>query len=340
MPIVSCLFMKVSVMENFSFYENTILKDTIRSMIIKDRVVNSILVYGEKGLGKKTAADYISASLLCEQKNGTPCRKCKSCRMILHKTHPDVIYAEPSGKSGNYKIDTLREIVENSTVLPNEGRYKIYIISDMDNTLVPAQNALLKLIEEPPDHCVIILTASSRSSLLPTIISRVVSLSVHEVSKDSCEKALAKYGYNIDEIKKSIDILSGNIGKCKSYLDGDEIVDAVTITKNITDALISGDEYLILKEFSELAGAKPMTLTVLNLLCEVIRDVMSYHACCDESNLISTYKNGAVRLSEHTSKAKARKIYLVVTKYIDRINSNGNLSLALNSLCSEIKETL
>lgn len=327
-------------MENFSFYENEILKDTIRSMVVKNRVVNSLLVYGEQGLGKKTAADYISSALLCEKGNGIPCGECKSCRMVLHKTHPDVIYAVPSGKSGNYKIDTLREIVENAPIMPNEGKFKIYIIADMDNTLIPAQNALLKLIEEPPDHCVIILTAQSRSSLLPTIISRVVSLSVHEVSKDSCEKALAQYGYDSEEIQKSIDILGGNIGKCKSYLDGEDIVDAVTITRNITDAVITGDEYLMLKEFSGLIGAKPMTIMVLNLLCEVIRDAMSVSAGCDKSNLISTYKTGAVRLSEHISKTNARKLYFVITKYIERINLNGNLSLALNALCSEMKEIL
>ena len=327
-------------MENFSFYENNILKNTISSMIVKNRVVNSFLIYGEKGLGKKTAANYISAAFLCEKGNGVPCGECKSCRMILHKTHPDVIYALPSGKSGNYKIDTLREIVESAPIMPNESKYKIYIIADMDNTLVPAQNALLKLIEEPPDHCVIILTAQSRSTLLPTIISRVVSLSVHEVSGSSCEKALAKYGYKYEDIKKSVEILGGNIGKCKSYLDGESIVDAVTITKNITDSIISADEYLMLKEFSELIGDKPMTLLVLNLLCEVIRDTMSANAGCDEKTLISTYKNGAVKLAEHISKAKARKIYLVITKYIERINSNGNLSLAINSLCSEIKEIL
>ncbi len=327
-------------MENFSLYENDILKNTIRSMIVKERVVSSLLIYGEKGLGKKTAADYIAGSLLCEQFSGTPCGECKACKMILHKTHPDVIYAVPSGKSGNYKIDTLREIVESAAIMPNEGRFKIYIIADMDNTLVSAQNALLKLIEEPPDNCVIILTAQSRSSLLPTIISRVVSLSVHEVSKDSCEKALVHYGYSKADIEKAIEILGGNIGKCKSYLDGEDIVDAVTITKSITDALISGDEYLMLKEFSELTGEKAMTLTVLKLLCEVIRDAMSVNAGCDESVLISTYKNGAVRFSEYLSKMKARKIYTVITKYIERINSNGNLSLALNALCSEIKETL
>lgn len=327
-------------MESFSVYENDIIKNTVRSMIQKDRVVNSLLIYGEKGLGKKTIADYISASLLCETGKGIPCGECKSCKMILHKAHPDVIYAVPSGKSGNYKIETLREIVQNASIMPNEGKYKIYIIADMDNTLVSAQNALLKLIEEPPDHCVIILTASSRSSLLSTIISRVVSLSAHEVSKDSCEKALFESGYDGSNIKKAVEILGGNIGKCKSYLDREDIADAVTVTRNITDAVASGDEYLMLKEFSELIGDKAMTVCVLNLLCEVVRDAMSVSAGCDEKILISTYKAGAVRLSENISKMKARKIYLAITKYIERINSNGNLSLALNALCSEIKEIL
>lgn len=327
-------------MKNFSVYENDMIKTTVRSMVVKDRIVNSLFIYGEKGLGKKTMADYISAAVLCESGNGIPCGECKSCKMVLHKTHPDVIYAVASGKSGNYKIDTFREIVQNAPVMPNEGRFKVYIIADMDNTLVSAQNALLKLIEEPPDHCIIILTASSRSSLLPTIISRVVSLSVHEVSNDSCEKALLELGLDSDNIKKAVKILGGNIGKCKSFLDNESIADAVTITKNITDSIISCDEYLMLKEFSELIGDKTMTVSVLNLLCEVIRDAMSASAGCDEKILISTYKDGAVKLSENVSKIKARKLYLTITKYLERINSNGNLSLALNALCSEIKESL
>lgn len=327
-------------MKNFSVYENDMIKTTIRSMVVKDRIVNSLLIYGEKGLGKKTMADYISAAVLCKSGNGIPCGECKSCKMVLHKTHPDVIYAVASGKSGNYKIDAFREIVQNAPVMPNEGRFKVYIIADMDNTLVSAQNALLKLIEEPPDHCIIILTASSRSSLLPTIISRVVSLPVHEVSNDSCVQALLSDNYESDSIKKAVETLGGNIGKCKSFLDNESIADAVTITKNITDAIISYDEYLMLKELSELIGDKAMTVSVLNLLCEVVRDAMSATAGCDEKILISTYKDGAVKLSENISKMKARKLYLTITKYLERINSNGNLSLALNALCSEIKESL
>lgn len=327
-------------MDNFSLYENNIIKNTISSMILKNRIVNSLLIYGEKGLGKKTAADYIAASVLCESEKGVPCGSCKSCRMILHRTHPDVIYAVAGGKSSNYKIDTFREIVQNAPVMPNEGKFKVYIIADMDNTLVTAQNALLKLIEEPPDHCIIILTASSRSSLLPTIVSRVVSLPVHEVSNDSCVQALLSYNYDSDSIKEAVETLGGNIGRCKNYLDNDSIVDAVKTTKSITDAIISCDEYLMLRELSELIGDKPMTVLVLNLICEVLRDAMSASAGCDEKILISTYKQGAIKLSESISKMKARKLYFIVTKYIDRINSNGNLNLALNALCSEIKEIL
>lgn len=309
-------------------------------MVLNNRIVNSLLIYGDKGLGKKTAAEYISASLLCEKGTGIPCGECRSCKKIANMVHPDVIHAVASGKSGNYKIDAFREMVENASVMPNESRFKIYIIADMDNTLAAAQNALLKLIEEPPDHCVIILTASSRSSLLPTIVSRVVSLPMHEISLDSCKNALIQKGYEKDSVQDAVEALGGNLGKCIGYLNGGDIVDAVTMSKSITDAIITGDEYLMLKEFSELIGDKTMTLAVFKLLCEIVRDSISVSAGCDKKTLISAYKAGAIRLSERISKITANKIYYAITKYAERINSNGNLSLAINALCSEMKEAL
>ena len=73
-------------------YGNRFFLDTVRGMFSSGRIAHSFLIYGEKGLGKKTAADYLAAAILCEKQNGIPCGECRSCRNAAGKVHPDIIY--------------------------------------------------------------------------------------------------------------------------------------------------------------------------------------------------------------------------------------------------------
>lgn len=125
------------------------------------------MIHGEKGLGKKTLARWIAAALLCERQTGEPCGICRTCRMIADGAHPDVMVAK-ANSNGNYIVDdSIRPIVAEAPVAPNEARMKVYIIPDLDlsvNTVIQVQNILLKVIEEPPEHTAIILTARGKST--------------------------------------------------------------------------------------------------------------------------------------------------------------------------------
>ncbi len=122
----------------------------------------------EKSL--QVAKDIIGASL-CIGKD-VPCGKCGNCIKVKNNSHSDVKIIEAEGKSNSVKIDNIRFIREDAYILSNEGNFKFYVISDADYMTVQAQNALIKILEEPPQNVVFILICKFSENLLGTVRSR------------------------------------------------------------------------------------------------------------------------------------------------------------------------
>ena len=257
--------------------------------------------------------------------------------MIAHDSHPDVKWIFHNSTSKGFSVSNLREIVVDAYIKPNDSDKKIYIFADCDTMLPVAQNALLKLIEEPPPHAVFIFTATSKSVFLPTIISRVISFGASEVSLEECKTALLqKSDENEEKTSDAIEAFGGNIGMCLEYLHSDELINCVSITKSIIDNFILRSEYNLVKTMCELDGKKERTKTVVFLLSNVIRD------CCaiktGSNILISCYKDGAQKLAQIISLKLAQKIYDILTQANQRIDKNANLSLTLTNISCQIKE--
>ena len=133
----------------------------------------------EAALGK---ARELAAAALCIT-GGAACGMCRSCRKVREDIHPDVIYIrrEPDDKGRlrkNIVVDQVRWLVSDALVLPHEAERKVYIIDEADKMNPEAQNAALKLLEEPPEHVRILLCAANPALLLPTVRSRCVEITV------------------------------------------------------------------------------------------------------------------------------------------------------------------
>jgi DNA polymerase III subunit delta' len=143
-----------------------ILQTLLRSAALP----HALLFTGISGVGKRSAARIVAMTLNCRLPTAAPCGKCPSCRQIRSDKHPDVPLIEPQGNL--LRIDRIRALLAALAMKPFSARHRVVIIAEAQCMNPEAANALLKMLEEPPAHTMLILTASQKSDLLPTIVSR------------------------------------------------------------------------------------------------------------------------------------------------------------------------
>ena len=155
----------------------------LSEMAESDRLPHGIMFTGEKGLGKRTFAKWCAMRYLCSSlTDGAPCGECRNCRNIIAGEHADVIYV----KGEKYTKDNIRDNVRFASTLPNDGNLRVFIYEDCEEMTEEQQNVLLKAIEEPSEHNRYIFTCSNTSAILETIISRLVTVAVSEMTQDEC----------------------------------------------------------------------------------------------------------------------------------------------------------
>ena len=146
------------------------------------KLSHAYLLTGPEGIGKKTLAMDFAARILCEGET-KPCGTCKHCSMLAAGSHPDFITVNREKDRANVSIRLIREMIDDVYIKPLLASYKIILIPEADKMEFPAQNALLKVFEEPPSYCVILLVAKNEQSLLPTVRSRAVTVQVPHISE-------------------------------------------------------------------------------------------------------------------------------------------------------------
>ncbi len=188
--------------------------EILTNMQSKDKIPNSMLFHGIEGTGKKDFAISFAMSCNCTQKNDEQlfCGECKPCKKIISGNHPDILTIVPDGNF--IKISQIRELCDKISLKPYEALKRFVLINDSDKMNRESANALLKILEEPPDRTYFILTMTNPSKSLPTILSRCQKIRFNPVSHDKIVSFLIeKHEINSDGAKLLSKMSDGSISK-------------------------------------------------------------------------------------------------------------------------------
>ena len=222
---------------------------TLKNQVQENKVSHAYLFTGSRGTGKTSAAKILARAVNClEPKKGSPCNNCEICKILENKGHLDILEIDAAS---NNKVEEVRDLREKIKYSPVNGKYKVYIIDEVHMLTDSAFNALLKTLEEPPEHAMFILATTEAHKMPATILSRTIRFDFKLVEPEKLVQQL-KYvlkneGISYDDealkaiasaaegsVRDALSIADMCIGHSQKKIDYDSVIKALGATSNKT----------------------------------------------------------------------------------------------------------
>ncbi|MFA6901035.1 MAG: DNA polymerase III subunit delta' [Desulfurivibrionaceae bacterium] len=253
-------------------------KSLLQRAVEQERLSHALLFKGAMGVGKKTLARAFAAALNCQNPAGhEPCGLCPACLKFQAGSHPDFLVIEPEGAA--IKINQVRELKKALAFPPFEAKLRVALLCDIHTMRREAANSLLKTLEEPPDHTMLILTADEAGVILPTILSRCQTVLFFPLPQDEVAKILVREsGLEPESAATLAAMAEGSLGRARLLLSKDlltmrsEIVGQLLHLEPDTPAAIQ-----VLGELAESAAKLKEDLgELLELLTTWLHDLLLF----------------------------------------------------------------
>ena len=301
---------------SFPLAGNERIKAAVLAAVAENRIPHAILIEGDKGTGRHTLARFLSSAAVCGGEN-PPCGVCRGCHLAQTDAHPDISVTAPEDGKKSITVAQIRALRSEAYIKPHMARRRAFIIDKADSMNEQAQNALLKVLEEPPGDIIFILIAESAAALLDTIISRCTLLSlVPPEMSEAAEYVKNNSDYTDGQIKSALECTGGNIGAALEILGGGGTA-AQSAAKRFAELLISGDEAEMLKITAQFEKSRVMA-------DEFFKELK-----------LATAAEIKKRLHSASSAKALTRFYDRLSEYENALQTNVNLSLLFCALvCS------
>lgn len=336
-----------------NFWGNAEIAEAVGKMIESGRLAQTLLFSGPEGAGKATLARRIGASLLghgdwierddlslphnletIAEREKMPSEK-RNEDPLLFASHPDFITFAPDGPLRQISIPQTRLLKERAQFLPSRGNRRVFLIDHVDRANEQAANSLLKVLEEPPDHLILIMTAENAYDLLPTIRSRAVPFYFAPLPADEMKRFAAARG--LDRVERRISLAAGRPGRAVS-IDIDAHDRRRTAMLVLLKVAAGAAPFSTWTPISEALGRSKGEKLELHLqaLYELLRDLLVLQTTGGE------IRNLDIRTELQALAGKAsfpwlRKAVVRLDEIAEMIRRNIQKNIALDALIAELR---
>ncbi len=324
------------------------IKDILMRAAEADRVSHAYIFEGPEGVGKLDMAKAFAMTLLCsDAKEGCACGKCKDCSMFLSGNHPDVrvvtnqLY-DSSKKSTDILVDTVRSMKREIYIKPYMAERKVYIVPKADTMNMFAQNSLLKVLEEPPQYCTIILVAENSNSFLPTILSRAPILKFFPLKANEVLEHLKRCCPDIsDEVLQMTANMSG--GSRSRALSLAESEEANEIRDNAVECITNllGNRRKSIYDMTVfLKQNKDDSAFIINIMQEFFKDLMFVKSGVADRITNLDKKEQLDKLASEITDKTPQRMLEILFKYNDYISKNISYAQIAQCISLELWEAI
>lgn len=292
----TALYRKFRPLTYSEFVGQEHITKTLKNQLVAGRVGHAYLFNGGRGTGKTSAAKVLARAVNClNPKDGEPCNECEICKEILNGSLTDVVEMDAAS---NNSVEDIRQIREEVNFLPTKAKYRVYIIDEVHMLSTGAFNALLKTLEEPPEHVKFILATTEPQKLPATILSRCQRFDFKKISNDDIKKRLKiitnEIGVSISEealntiavlsegaMRDGISILERCLQDGDTEITDEKIKDLVGIPKfeyiyKITNSILEKDSSSALEITQEIIDEGKDLYNFLWEMIKYIKDVLIF----------------------------------------------------------------
>ena len=306
---------------------NERLKENLTASLEKGHISHFYLISGPKGSGRRTLAKLLAAAMLCTGED-KPCLSCNPCRKVMEGIHPDFITVEdPEHKTVAVKI--VRQFREDVFIRPNESAYKIYLFPQ--ELGIEGQNALLKILEEPPKHGVFVLITDNPEKMLPTVRSRCTELKLQGLSDKLLHRQLRQDFPQAteDDLQAAIARSGGFMGQAREILeDGDSIPPQ---TEGFVQAFAARDSLGLTQVLA------PMEKWKRDALLEMLQ---SWLELVEMALASRTGGTAAFSLAANLSRSRTSAELLTAAKHLQKCLEYGRSNVSPAAICGYLNWAL